>query len=317
MKFSLFQTLVLLLGGWATFALFREKPRKFHISAELQEEVTNRALDLTGKTPTWLSGTLVRNGPIKVTVNGKSHVHWFDGLAMLHVFSFDKGQVNYTNQFLRSEAYDTVFKEGSLNHGGFASDPCRSLFKPFLIFFIPPSHPAVQNANVNVVKLAHAYVALTEVPLPVKFDPHTLKTLGVLDYQDSLPKEKCWESAHPHHDLKEKRTLNYLIEFGRFSHYILYRIEEGSSQRKIIAKIPVEEPAYMHSFAVTENYVILTEFPLVVKPLDLIVKREAFIKNFTWQPQRGTQFIVINNKNGNVIGKYVTRLFFASSCECI
>lgn len=287
------------------------KAKELNISAELRNELENRPLMTTGKIPDWLSGTLIRNGPVKVTINGESNEHWFDGLAMLHAFSFHEGKVNYSNKFLRSDPYHTVFGKGSLNYAGFASDPCRSLFKKFLTFFIPNSNPAIQNANVNVAKLADEYVALTEVPLPVKFDRQTLETLGVLDYQDELPKDKCWESAHPHYDIQEKITINYLIKFGRSSYYTLYGLEDGSAERKIIAEVPVEEPAYMHSFAVTENYIILTEFPLVVKPLDLIMKNQGFIKNFTWQPQRGTQFIVIDKKNGSVVGKYATKPFFA------
>jgi len=293
------------------FTFFGKKTGKFDIAAELQEEIANRPLNVTGKIPDWLSGTLIRNGPIKVTVNGQTNDHWFDGLAMLHAFSFHEGHVNYSNKFLRSDAYHTVFDKGSLDYGGFASDPCRSLFKKFLTFLIPRSDSAIQNANVNVAKFANEYVALTEVPLPVKFDIETLDTLGVLDYQDELPKDKCWESAHPHYDSTQKEILNYLIKFGRNSYYTLYKLKDGIAQREVIAEVPINEPAYMHSFAVTENYIILTEFPLVVKPLDLIVKNQAFIKNFTWQPERGTRFIVINKKDGNIVGKYVTKPFFA------
>ncbi len=291
--------------------MFNKKTKESNVSAELLEEVENLPLRITGTVPNWLSGTLIRNGPIKVTVNGQSNVHWFDGLTMLHAFSFHEGSVKYSNKFLRSDAYHSVFEEGSLNYSGFASDPCRSLFKKLLTFFIPNSHPAIHNANVNVAKLADAYVALTEVPLPVQFDQKTLETLGVLDYQDTLPKDNCWESAHPHYDMEQKRTLNYLIKFGRTSYYTLYGLNDGSAQRQTIAEIPVEEPAYMHSFAVTENYIILTEFPIVVKPLDLIMKNQAFMKNFTWQPQRGTRFVVINKRDGSVVGKYVTKPFFA------
>lgn len=310
--FKIFVISILLLAGFMVFfTLFDKKANASIVSAELEEEVENRLLNVTGKIPDWLSGTLIRNGPIKVTVNGESNEHWFDGLAMLHAFSFHEGSVKYSNKFLRSDAYRTVFDEGSIHYEGFASDPCRSLFKKFLTFFIPNTHSAIQNANVNVAKLADEYVALTEVPLPVKFDLQTLETLGALDYQDELPKEKCWESAHPHHDIEHKITLNYLIKFGRNSYYTVYGLDDGSGKRNIIAELPVEEPAYMHSFAVTENYIIFTEFPLVVKPLDLIMKNKAFIKNFTWQPQRGTRFLVISKKEGNIVGQYVTKPFFA------
>jgi beta,beta-carotene 9',10'-dioxygenase len=279
--------------------------------AGLQEELTNSSLALEGSIPGWLSGTLIRNGPIDVTINGQTQAHWFDGLAMLHAFSFGNGQVSYTNKFLRTNAYDQVFKKGSLHYDGFAEDPCRSLFKRFFTWFVPKSHPYLHNANVNVAKLADQYVALTETPLPVSFDPQTLATLGVLEYQDKLPREKCWESAHPHYDLEAKRTLNYLIQYGRTSYYTLYSLADGSSQREVISRVPVQKPSYMHSFAVTENYIIFTEFPFVVKPLDLLLKGEAFIKNFSWEPERGTQFLVVDRKNGQVVGKYKTHPFFA------
>jgi beta,beta-carotene 9',10'-dioxygenase len=228
---------------------------KLHAAAELQEEVANRPLDISGTIPDWLSGMLVRNGPVTVTVNGQSNKHWFDGLAMLHAFSFQNGKIKYTNKFLRSDAYKTVFEEGSLNYEGFAVDPCRSIFKQLLTLFIPRSHIAVHNANINVSKLSDQYIALTEVPLPVKFDPETLDTLGVFDYQDKLPKDKCWESAHPHHDVEQKSMLNYLIHYGRTSYYTLYNITDGTAEPVFVAtpKGESEDDGVVLSVVIDQN----------------------------------------------------------------
>lgn len=280
-------------------------------SAELEEELSNQPLKPVGVIPDWLSGSLIRNGPVYVTVKGKTVDHWLDGLAMLHAFSFHQGQVSYSNKFLRTDAYKKVFEKGSLDYGGFAADPCRSLFKHFFTFLLPQGGEKLHNANVNVAKLADAYVALTEIPLPVSFDPQTLETLGVLDFQDQLPHAKCWESAHPHHDGARQETLNYLIQYGRLSEYVLYRLKDNSSEREVIARVPVKEPSYMHSFAVTEHYVVFTEFPFAVKLLDLITKNQAFIKNFAWHPERGTQFTVVERASGKLIGQYKTKPFFA------
>lgn len=282
-----------------------------NVSADLLDEVVDRPLQIEGEIPAWLSGSLVRNGPVNVIANGEKNGHWFDGLAMLHAFSFHKGTVQYTNKFLRTDAYRKVFEEGSIHYSGFAYDPCRTLFKRFLTLFFPKSHPDLHNANVNVAKYANAYIAMTETPLPVRFDRQTLDTLGVFDYQDQLPKDKCWESAHPHYDASQKRTWNYLVKFGKNSFYTLYYLRDGSANREILAEIPVQEPAYMHSFAITENYLILAEFPYVVKPLDLILKGKAFIKNYSWKPQKGTIFRVIDRNSGNEVGQYRTRPFFA------
>ena len=280
-------------------------------AADLEVELANVSPTVTGKIPLWLEGTLIRNGPVNVAVDGKANKHWFDGLAMLHGFSFHGGEVQYSNKFLRTEAFNKVFQEGALDYAGFATDPCRSLFKRFFTWLLPHSTPELQNANINAAKYADQYVALTETPLPVKFNPKTLETLGILDFQDELPKERCWESAHPHYDLKNKAILNYLIEYGKKSFYTFYRIQKDMPSRQIVAKVPVDNPAYMHSFAITENYLILAEYPFVINPFDLLLKGRPFIENFSWQPERGTNFICINRKNGNVKSRLKTKAFFA------
>src|SRR5687767_2381366 len=69
-------------------------------------ELSIGSLDLDGRLPGWLRGTLVRNGPGRYEVGDKTFEHWFDGLAMLHAFSFERGRVGYANRFLRSSSYE-------------------------------------------------------------------------------------------------------------------------------------------------------------------------------------------------------------------
>lgn len=284
--------------------------KDLRISTQLNEELSNRPLSVDGKIPAWLTGTLVRNGPIRVAINNDTNKHWFDGLAMLHSFSIANTRVDYTNKFLRTEAYNKVFKEGSLNYLGFETEPSKSVIKRLFTWFKPKKNE-LHNANINVGKLANEYVAYTEIPLPVRFDLENVETLGVFEYTDSLPKNDCWECAHPHPDVHQKETINYLIEFSRNSFYTVYKIADGSSERKLIAKIPVDKPSYMHSFSITENYVIFTEYPYVVKPFEIITSGLPFIENYKWLPEQDTRFTVVNRKTGEVTGTYHTRPFFS------
>ena len=50
---------------------------------------------------------------LRMTVEWRKyrHFHWFDGPAMLHAFSFHDGTIKYTNKFLRSSTYHTIFEE--------------------------------------------------------------------------------------------------------------------------------------------------------------------------------------------------------------
>lgn len=46
---------------------------------------------LAGNIPGWLQGTLLRNGPGIFSVGDNSYQHWFDGMAIMHSFTFRDG----------------------------------------------------------------------------------------------------------------------------------------------------------------------------------------------------------------------------------
>ena len=134
-------------------------------------------------------------------------------------------------------------------------------------------------------------VALTERPLPVVFDPNTLATIGNFDYEDNLPKNKIWESAHAQHNIQAKETYNYFVRFGVKSSYVVWKMLDHQSKREVVNEIPVDLPAYMHSFALTEHYQILVEFPFVVNPMDLMRGKKPFIFNYKWKPKEERRFM--------------------------
>ncbi|MBI1838858.1 MAG: carotenoid oxygenase family protein [Candidatus Colwellbacteria bacterium] len=281
--------------------------RKFGLGfSSLDKIVSIEQLPVTGTVPAWLSGTLVRNGPAKFEVGKKKLRHWFDGFAMLHKFSFEHGKVSYANKFLESRAYTYAQEKETVGYSEFATDPCRSIFKRFTQMFSPQP---TDNANVNVSKTASEFVAITETPLPIEFDPKTLETAGVLKYNDTLKGNLT--TAHPHYDFEKKEGINYLTYFSAKSTYNIYCIPHGSKTREIIGTIPAKEPAYMHSFGMTQNYVVLAEYPFVVNPLILLLSGKPFIENFKWKPNRGTNFLLLDRKTGKLRGRYTTESFFA------
>ena len=95
----------------------------------LDEEVTLDALPVEGRIPTWLSGSLLRNGPAKFEVGSETFKHWFDGFAMLHRFTIQNGSVSYENKFLQSDTYRISMQEGHIAFSQFATDPCKAAFK--------------------------------------------------------------------------------------------------------------------------------------------------------------------------------------------
>ena len=116
---------------------------------------------------------------------------------MLHRYSFADGRVSYANRFLGSRAYEESRRTGKVGFSEFASDPCRSLFKRLTTAFSPALS---DNANVNVARLGDEFIAMTETPLPVVFDPGTLDAAGV-----AYRPPGQLTTAHPHHD-RERAT---------------------------------------------------------------------------------------------------------------
>lgn len=280
----------------------------------LEREVALDELALSGEFPSWLSGSLLRTGPAKFEVGGTDAAdggqrmrHWFDGLAMLHRFTINAGRVSYGSRFLESRSYRTARERGQMIYGEFATDPCRALFKRVQTLF-SPGGVLPDNANVNVARLGERFVAMTETPLPVQFDPRTLETAGVRPFK--APGQLT--TAHPHLDRASKGMLNYAAKLGVRSSYRFFALGPNLGDKpRVIASLRVKEPAYMHSFGLTERWLVLAEFPFVVNPPALALSGRPYIENYRWKPELGTRFTLIDRHTGNATGGFDSDACFA------
>jgi carotenoid cleavage dioxygenase-like enzyme len=274
----------------------------------LTEEAGVAALPLEGTLPSWLAGSLFRNGPARFEIGSERYRHWFDGAAMIHRFTIGAGDVTYANRFLRAPGFLEAERTGRIACSEFGTDPQRS-FVEKIGDRLSGRGGGSENANVNIVPFRDGYLALTETPSPVAFDGRTLETRGVLRYDDDVTGQVT--TAHTHHDPQRRATFNVVVEVGRTSRYHIVRIADGTLCREVIASIVVDKPAYLHAFATTERYVILIEYPLVVRPLDLLLRRKPYIENYRWEPGRGTRFHMIAKDGGAPAGTYESDAFFA------
>jgi carotenoid cleavage dioxygenase-like enzyme len=278
----------------------------------LEQETAIDELALSGELPAWLGGSLLRTGPAKFELGGdgegapRQMRHWFDGLAMLHRFTIDGGRVSYGNRYLQSRSYRAAREQGRMVYGEFATDPCRSLFKRVQTLFAP-KQTIGDNANVNVTRLGERFIAMTETPMPVQFDPQTLATAGVPPYE--VPGELT--TAHPHMDRASRGMINYAAKLGRTCSYRFFAVDPGASKPRVLGSMPVKEPAYMHSFGLTERWLVLGEFPLVVNPVALALSGRPYIENYKWKPELGTRFTLVDRASGASVGPFETDACFA------
>jgi beta,beta-carotene 9',10'-dioxygenase len=292
--------------------------------ASLEKERDATRLPVTGEIPKWLAGTLLRNGPALFDTGRRTFRHWFDGQAMVHRFAIAGGEVTYNNRFLRTEAYRSVRERGRISYTEFATDPCGSIFNRF---FSKWRGRVTDNACVNVTRAGDRVLALTETPLPIEFEPDTLATVGLVDGVAAVGSTDGvaavgsdldhghgrggTTTAHPHLEPATGALVNYSLSFSRQSEYRLHRIRDERYARELIASYGTDRPGYVHSFAITENHVVLAVFPFVVNPLSFLFRDRPFIENFRWQPRLGTRIVVISLAGGGIRGEYRTDACFA------
>ncbi len=269
------------------------------------QEISLDRLPVQGKLPVWLRGSLIRNGPGTFEVGRQRYRHWFDGLAMLHRFSFADGQVSYANKFLETQAYRAAVESGRISYSEFATDPCRSLFGRVMAVFSPK---ITDSAKVSIAQIADRFLALAETPIQVEFDPATLAAVGVFNYEQGATGQMT--TVHPHIDYARDELYNLVTRYHRLSHYRFYRLKAGGSPA-LVGELPVKQPAYIHSFGMSQNYLILAEFPLRVNPLKLLLQLKPYIENFRWQPERGTPFWLVHRRTGKLAARIESDPFFA------
>jgi carotenoid cleavage dioxygenase-like enzyme len=272
--------------------------------ADLTEEVRADALAVDGEVPAWLRGGLVRVTPAQADFAQRSVDHWFDGMAMLNRFGFPgDGTVSYASRFLDTDARRAALASGGASIAGFGTDPCRTLFQRVQSLFNPQT---TDNANVNLTRLGDEYLAMTETPLPVVFDPETLDTLG---HDEGARRFGQITTAHPHHDAQRGELVNFAAHLGRRSEYRVYA-RRSRDEARVLATLPVREPSYMHSFALTPRWVLLIENPLVVNPLRLATSGKAFIHNYRWKPELGVRIHAFDRATGALHRTWVADPFF-------
>lgn len=260
----------------------------------LTQETTIPALTLQGTIPQWLDGALLATGPALFDLGKASVKYWFDGFAMLHNFTFKNGAVSYTNKFLQSLYYTECKKTGKLSKHVANEEP-KSFFSRIANAFSTPA--TYDNGNLAIYKIGNAFIATTETTTPVEFNPITLETKGLYTFTDKLEGQFC--TAQPRYDAQTKEQFNVMTHYASSSHYHIYKINTDG-KRSVISSLPVSNPSYMRSFSLTKNYIILTEVPLTVNPLDLLFAPGSFIEAFTWNPAQKTKCTIINRTNGKI-----------------
>lgn len=169
---------------------------------------------------------------------------------------------------------------------------------------------------VGVVRLGDGrVVCLTETQKgSIIIDPNTLETLGKFDFNDPFER-LLLHSAHPIVTKNEMLTLlPDLVNPG----YLAVRMKAGSNGRRVIGRINCRggpTPGWVHSFPVTENYIIVPEMPLRYCVRNLLRAEPTPLYKFQWHPESKAFVHVMCRFSGSLVCTTILLLSSLHACK--
>ncbi|KAF5456476.1 hypothetical protein F2P56_025959 [Juglans regia] len=286
--------------------------RMNHVAwTSVRQERWEGELIVEGEIPLWLSGTYLRNGPGLWRIGDYDFRHLFDGYATLVKLHFENGRLIAGHRQIESEAYKAAKKNKKLCYREFSEVPKSDNFLAYVgeLANLFSGASLTDNANTGVVKLGDGrVVCLTETQKgSIVIDPNTLDTLGKFEYSDTLG--GLIHSAHPIVTDKEFLTLlPDLVNPG----YLVVKMEPGTNERKVIGRVNCRHgpaPGWVHSFPVTEHYIVVPEMPLRYCAQNLLKAEPTPLYKFEWHPDSKAFVHVMCKASGKIVASVEVPLF--------
>jgi carotenoid cleavage dioxygenase-like enzyme len=202
--------------------------------APVYDELTEYDLSSEGSIPAELNGWYLRNGPNPRAGEG----HWCVGDGMVHGVRLENGRAAwYRNRWVRTESFDEPVPL-------YNDDGTRNL------------HSSI--ANTHVVRHAGKTLALMEFSLPYEIS-NDLKTLGVYDFGGTLTDSM---TAHPK-ICPKTGEMHFFGSGNIFEPHVSYH--RADADGRLMISRPIEVPALtlMHDFALTAEYVVFLDLPVL------------------------------------------------------
>eukprot|EP01119_Soliformovum_irregulare_P004203 TRINITY_DN15211_c0_g1_i1.p1 TRINITY_DN15211_c0_g1~~TRINITY_DN15211_c0_g1_i1.p1 ORF type:complete len:490 (-),score=143.09 TRINITY_DN15211_c0_g1_i1:18-1487(-) len=270
-------------------------------------------LEIKGNIPDWVQGSLYRNGPgiydVKTNHGTTWRVgHWFDGLTVIHKFTIDGKKVTYQNRRMVPKIEEYIVQNGSSPDITFGIDPCKTMFQKITSVFIRQKPIDESNAGVTIGYLNDKLISKTDANVFLEIDPETLELQALMTYASVDPKlTGPLSAAHSQTDFETGEFFNFTTDLGRAATYNVFSASKNGS--RILASYPASA-AYIHSFGLTKNYLIMIHWPLDLTPISMVTT-QTLEKAMQWNGDKDTIFVVIDRNNDKIVGRYRTPSFYA------
>jgi all-trans-8'-apo-beta-carotenal 15,15'-oxygenase len=260
---------------------------------DLPREHGFEPLRVEGTLPEQLRGVLYRCGPARFSIGGEPYLHWFDADGAVAAVRFEGSRVDAA---VRTVATRWLRQEQSANRQLYRS--YAQLGRGWRRWLTLPKNPA----NISVMPFDGQVLALWEAGLPIALDPATLDTRGETNLGGRIGPTF---SAHPHR--VGKTLFNFGVRYGAKFSIDLYQFEREITR---IASVPLPRPTIIHDFIVTGKHAVFFCAPVRLRLARLLAGMGSFDSNLAWEPEHGTEVIVIPLANPDKLVRFTVPPFF-------
>lgn len=238
-------------------------------------------------------------------------------------------RVLYNSRHTCDPLIEKMKKDGSHSQGfsfGQKRDPCQSFFGKVQSVFTPQEYdanigvtlsvnfPGLPSAGGEKASGIQSLWAKTDANALQRLDPETLDPIGFARQGVLHPELKGpLSGAHSKSDPVTGDVFNYNLAPGATTTYRVFHASASTGKTKIIATITDAPGAYLHSIALTENYVILCVWAghYAWGGAKLIWEKNMLDSMMPLDPSKPTQWYVVDRKNDKgVVAKFNGSPFF-------
>ncbi|KAL6578652.1 ccd4,nced4 [Orobanche minor] len=231
-------------------------------SAPVDELPPTACLVVEGSLPSSLNGAYIRNGPNPqfVNPNGKRRPHHiFEGDGMLHMIKISKGEATLCSRYVKTHKHVAEREVGYpfvpgvfSSFNGVASSVARLMLIVARVCageFDPATH-GMGTSNVSVALFGGRLFSLSESTFRTRLngEPEFLRM-----------------TAHPKIDRATGEAFGYEYDV-KPPFLTFFRTDGEGRKQKGVPIFSTAECTATHDFAVTKNYAVFPDGPIVVRP---------------------------------------------------
>ena len=258
-----------------------ENPHLLGNNTPVFDEITATELEVIGTLPSDISGNFLRVGPNPYYVPDSAKYHIFDGDGMIHGVHINNGTATYRNRFIDSTGLREEREKGDWIYPG---------LNMFGDYIAKGEMPGVKNTgNTAMVFHNNQLFAMMEGGTPYRVSLPDLQTQGEHDFDGTLTHNF---TAHPKVDAKSGEMMTF--GYGITPPYLTYSVVGTDGRASHTTQVTIPKPIMMHDCAITENYTIFPDLPLVFD-FEKMLAGGGFVN---WDPDNGCRIGIVP-RNGD------------------